>query len=208
MNLRRNILISLAAFILTIIAYLYIDAPLGLWIDSHVRSQKLLQEYTSNIPDLLLLSVILLSGLSWAGYFYLKSRGIQNSHRVFFLITGLVLPISFVVKTLLKLMFGRVETRLWLQGEIPDGMHWFAGGNGFDGFPSGHMLVFATLFIGLWQFYPRYLVLWLITWLGLSVALMLTNYHFLSDVIAGSYFGALVYCCVSFAVIRRRMHNH
>ncbi|HSH72624.1 MAG TPA: phosphatase PAP2 family protein [Methylophilaceae bacterium] len=205
MQLKNTILISFAALLMSVASYLYMDEPLAIWIDLNVRSHKLINIYTSDIPDLLLLSVIVLSTLSWAAYFYLKSRGIKNKHRVFFLITGIALPLSFIVKTLLKLVFGRIETRIWLTDHSLDGMHWFSGENGFDGFPSGHMVVFTTFFVGLWQFYPLYRDLYLVTWLGLAIALMLTNYHFLSDVIAGSYFGALICCSVIYITSRRHI---
>jgi membrane-associated phospholipid phosphatase len=203
MNL-KSITHTWAAVVVVVISFLHLDAPLAIWIDLHVRSHGAFQIYTSNIPDLLLLSVIILSTLSWVGYFYLKGRGIQNIHRQFFLIMGTVLPLSFVLKTLLKMAFGRIETRIWLTDNSLDGMHWFAGGEGFDGFPSGHMLVFSTLFLALWKFYPRYRSACLVVWLALGSALILTNYHFLSDVLAGGYFGCLLYYSINYMMQFRR----
>lgn len=195
---QKSITLTWVAVVTVVISFLHLDAPLAIWIDLHVRSHGAFQIYTSNIPDMLLLSVIILSTVSWVGYFYLKGRGIQNIHRQFFLIMGTVLPLSFFLKTLLKLVFGRIETRIWLTDNSLDGMHWFAGGDGFDGFPSGHMLVFSTLFLGLWKFYPRYRSAYLTVWLALGSALILTNYHFLSDVIAGGYLGCLLYCSINY----------
>ena len=59
------------------------------------------------------------------------------------------------------------------------------------------MLVLTPLFIALWHFYPRYRLYYGIAGLCLGAALIVTEYHFLSDVIAGACIGAAVYLVVS-----------
>jgi membrane-associated phospholipid phosphatase len=54
------------------------------------------------------------------------------------------------------------------------------------------MAVFTVLAAALWRFYPRYKFLYLLLVLVLAIALITTNYHFLSDVIAGAYLGVIV----------------
>lgn len=200
--------VSIAALLLSAVSYLYLDAPIAIWIDENIRSHAGFHAYTSDIPDFLPLSVIVISAFSWAGYWYLRSAKIFTEQRYFFLVVGLVLPLSFVVKTLLKLVFGRIETRIWLTDHSLDGMHWFGGGDGLDGFPSGHTLVYITLFFAFWQFYPKYRFLYLVGLISMAIALILTNYHFLSDVISGAYFGWVVYGAVNLAVIARQRLSH
>ncbi|HEX9137433.1 MAG TPA: phosphatase PAP2 family protein, partial [Nitrospirota bacterium] len=72
------------------------------------------------------------------------------------------------------------------------GFHWFIGGGDLNAFPSGHMSVLTPLIISLWRFYPRYRTFFLALGLALGGALIMTNSHFLSDVIAGAYLGLLV----------------
>lgn len=109
----------------------------------------------------------------------------------FFLITYAV-PASYIVKSVLKYIFGKTNTREWLLRAEPYGFHWFHGGEGYSGFPSGHMAVFTVLAAALWRFYPSYKPLYLLLTLILAFALITTNYHFLSDVIAGAYMGVIV----------------
>ena len=80
----------------------------------------------------------------------------------------------------------------WLQKPQLYGFHWFHGGGFYDGFPSWHMAVFAALIAALWRFYPRCRSICLFFLLALASALIVTNYHFLGDVLAGAYLGVLV----------------
>jgi len=187
---------SLAALILVVFSIWQLDFPLSAWIGKFL-SANALDVKTSNIPDLLLIVVIVLTSLSWGVYFWLRSQNIRDQRTLLCRITGTVLPLSFGIKTVLKWVFGRAETRYWLSDPSMYGFHWFAGTDGFRGFPSGHMLVLTPLFLAMWHFYPRYRLNYGVVWFCLAVALIATGYHFLSDVIAGAYIGALVYLSVS-----------
>lgn len=190
---------ALAALVLVVLSMRLLDLPLAAWFAGYLRSNALYAR-TSDIPDLLLITSLILTTLSWVGYFYLSGRNIHDRRTLFCQVTGTVLPLSFGLKTFLKWLFGRTETRTWLWDPNSYGFHWFAGMEGFRGFPSGHMLVFTPLFLALWHFYPRYRLYYGVVWFCLSAALIATDYHFLSDVLAGAYIGALVYLTVSRAL--------
>lgn len=181
---------------LIVLCMLLLDLPLAAWIAGYLRSYAPYVK-TSNIPDLLLLFVLILTSLSWMVYFYLVRRNIHDRRTLFCRVTGTVLPLSFGMKTVLKWVFGRTETRTWLSDPSLYGFHWFAGTEGSQGFPSGHMLVFTPLFLALWHFYPRYRPYYGVVWFCLGAALITTEYHFLSDVLAGAYIGVVVYLTVS-----------
>lgn len=196
----KEILFSaLAALILVVLSMRLLDLPLAAWIAGYLMAYAPYVK-TSNIPDLLLITVVILTSLSWMVYFYLAHRNIHDQRTLFCRVTGTVLPVSFGVKTVLKWIFGRTETRTWLSDPSLYGFHWFNGTEGFQGFPSGHMLVFTPLFMALWYFYPRYRLYYGVVWFCLGGALITTEYHFLSDVLAGAYIGAAVYLAVSRAV--------
>ena len=57
------------------------------------------------------------------------------------------------------------------------------------------MAVFTALIIALWRFYPRYRPAYAGFLSVLALALIVTDYHFLSDVIAGAYLGLIVHFC-------------
>jgi membrane-associated phospholipid phosphatase len=195
-QVKEIIPVSLAALLLIVLSMQFWDLPLAAWIAEYLGAYAPSIK-TSNIPDLLLLSVVILTSLSWVGYFYLVSRNIHDRRILLCRVTGTALPLSFVLKTILKWLFGRTETRLWLSDHSLYGFHWFAGMAGFRGFPSGHMLVFTPLFLALWHYYPRYRLYYGVVWFCLGVALIMTEYHFLGDVLAGACMGVVVYRAVS-----------
>jgi membrane-associated phospholipid phosphatase len=171
------------------------DLQLAVWVAGYLTDYAPVIEH-SNIPDLLMITVVILTSLSWTAYFYLVQRNIHDQNTIFCCVMGTVMPLSFGVKTVMKWLFGRIETRTWLSDPNLYGFHWFNGSEGFQGFPSGHMLVFTPMFLALWHFNPRYRLYYGMAWFCLGVALITTEYHFLSDVIAGAYIGAILYLAV------------
>lgn len=145
----------------------------------------------SSLPDLLLPIVVGVSAFCWAGYFLLSKT---NDPRALVLKSlGTSLPIAYLAKDILKWIFGRTNTRTWLEQPDLYAFHWLHGSRDFQGFPSGHMLVLTPIFMALWATFPRFRPLVLFTGLSLAIALMITEYHFLADVIAGTYLGFLVH---------------
>jgi len=130
--------------------------------------------------------------VGWAIYFYLRYSGISSSHREFFELVGITVPVSFVLKFYLQDVFGAPGPREWFHDPGRWGFHWFEGGGYLASFPSGHMAVFTPLMIALGRFYPKYRKVFLGLWLSLAAALVVTNSHFLSDVIGGAYVGVIV----------------
>lgn len=169
----------------------WIDHPLSRWIAQALQAWSIYDRAT-HVPDQLLLLVGLITGLSWLAYLLWRSDQAHRLHARLGRLVGTTLPLAFALKSGLKGVFGRTETHAWLAG-VPDGFHWFAGVAGTVGFPSGHMLVLSPLFMACWQCWPRYRVVCGAAWLGLAGALMITEYHFLSDVLAGTSIGILVH---------------
>jgi PAP2 superfamily len=57
------------------------------------------------------------------------------------------------------------------------------------------MAVFSVVVFALWLYYPRYRLSTGVFLLGLALALISTDYHFVSDMIAGVYLGWVVHYC-------------
>ena len=95
-------------------------------------------------------------------------------------------------ETILQNTFGRSSTKMWLLYHQPPQFYWFQSHDGYGCFPSGHMTVFTALLMLLGGLYPRLRWLWILALCALALALIATDYHFLSDVIAGAYLGMIV----------------
>ena len=151
---------------------------------------------TSSLPDILLLIVIIISLPAAVLYFWRKRKSLLDAQTRLLGFLALTLPTAYIVKSVLKILSGRVETRYWLHHQQVYEFHWLHGGDNFNGFPSGHMIVFATLFAAI----ARYIAgqkLFCYSLLGiLALLLVTTNYHFVGDVISGLYIGLLLESCM------------
>lgn len=196
MNAPEKIRLSAGGFLLASVLVVFssefLDARIALGFDRLLRSDPLLAHYTSRIPDLLLPAVLVLSGAMWAMYLRRVRRGSRDKKTRFFLLSGTAMPVAYVTKEVLKYLFGRMNTRAWLENPVDLSFHWFHGGGQYASFPSGHMAVFAALAGACWLFFPKYRVACLAVMIALGFAMVATDYHYLSDVIAGGYLGLVI----------------
>lgn len=193
---------SLLVASLTLLCVHFIDVPVALFVKNYLYANPRWSKLTSNLPDLLLMVVLITTLVGFSIYLIRVKKGIYDELTDFAKIVTWAGPVSFVVKHFLKFVFGRYNTRRWVEDPSLYGFYWFQRRPGCDGFPSGHMVVLVTLLAALWRFYPRSRPFCLITGSLLAIALVTTNYHYVSDVIAGTFIGVLVE-----AVAFRVLHN-
>jgi membrane-associated phospholipid phosphatase len=183
------------AIILTIIVWAvificikYLDTEIAIRIMRFIRSIRTIHKATENIPDLLPYLVGIGTVLMWIIYLYRTHEKRIDVKTKFLQLAGVTLPVAYLIKTFLQFAFGRTNTRLWLTANKPLLFNWFHG-IGFGCFPSGHMTAFTAFGTAVLFYFPQYRkpVLIILTFLG--AALIATDYHFLSDVIAGAYLG-------------------
>jgi membrane-associated phospholipid phosphatase len=177
--------------LVVLISWRFLDAWIALHAREMLKSNFLFQTSTLNIPDVLFMLVCIGSVLVWGRYLVLRRQGITNEQSRFCQIAGTAVPLAFFLKWLFKFIFGRTNTRVWIVNQVNDDFHWFNGGGDYSSFPSGHMMVFTAFFFALWPFYPRYRLISVVLMLILAAALVTTDYHYLSDVIAGAYLGMI-----------------
>jgi membrane-associated phospholipid phosphatase len=183
-----------AVILSALVSWRFLDTWIALRVMELLKFSSLSLSSIVDIPDALFQIVFIGSGLLWIIYLILRRRGIDNQLSRFTQLAGSVLPLTYLLKWFFKYVFGRINTRVWLANQVSDEFHWFHGGGDYSGFPSGHMAVFSAFFAAAWFFYPRCRSISIGILLILAVALVATNYHFLSDVIAGAYLGLIVTC--------------
>ncbi len=152
----------------------------------------MLSRYGSDLPDLLLPGSVLFTITSWVVYSRLDRRRNDSACRSFFHLTGWTVPAAFLAKTAFKDIFGGITTCYWLLHREQFGFHWFTSRDEFSGFPSGHMVVFTVITLALWRYFPRSRYAGVLFLFLLAAALIVTDYHFLSDVTAGALLAILV----------------
>lgn len=194
MNWQKKIIGSaILAGLLVVGSYYFLDKEIALFVKRVLASNARFSIFSADLPDLLFPTVCAIAGVAWAAYYYYARKGVYNKHTRFFLLIASAVPAAFFLKSILKLVVGRIDTRFWLRHPDIKEFHWFHGVGHYNGFPSGHMAVFSILGIALWRFYPRYRPAYGGFLALLALTLIATNYHFLGDVIAGAYLGLLVY---------------
>jgi membrane-associated phospholipid phosphatase len=187
-QLLRFIGLSIAAGLASLLGYEKLDRPIALFFARQLQAHPLLGKATANIPDLLPTLVVVATAALLLFYLFGRKEPLSR-HRPFFLAGATALPVTFLLKEFFQFLFSRIGTRLWLQDCGFMGFNWFSPDTDFRGFPSGHMAVATALLTVVWGYYPRSRPAVAASLLLLAFALVATDYHFLSDVIAGAYTG-------------------
>ncbi len=186
-----------AIILLCVLCYFFVDRPVAIFMDqlnSRFVGGSTLDN--ANLMSILTSLVYLLVTFIMVGYAYERLFKNKNTQFVRCLgLSSLATCIAYFVKTNLQFFFGRMSPRydnshalLFTRHDGLYGFHFFSGGS----FPSGHMSVFTAALLIPCFFYPK--LKWLIypALFVLAFLMIFCNYHFLSDVIAGTYLGAFI----------------
>jgi membrane-associated phospholipid phosphatase len=207
MKLNTFAIHSISALVIVTGCHYYLDTFVAHSVEHLHLSAPLLAKNSAHIPDLLFQSVCIITAIASACYLLRAKKGLFTRSTLFFHLIAYAVPIAFILKLCLKFIFGRITTKAWLVHPELYGFNWFHGRGMYDGFPSGHMLVFTTLIAAFWRFFPRYRYPCIMIVLLLGSALIATNYHFLGDVIAGVYLGIFVEAGTNQALQHQRRHD-
>lgn len=185
----------IASFVLTVIlvvvCYLWVDRPVALL--AHETSRLvLLVPLPRRIP-------VLGAPLAGAALLALALRAVMRRPLTRAYVVLLLCTVSFFVaeglKTYLKAAFGRTWPESWMGPNISfirDGAYGFDpfhGGPAYTDFPSGHMMVVCAVVTVLWFCYPKFRPFYILCALVTATLLVVTNFHFVSDLIAGTFLG-------------------
>jgi membrane-associated phospholipid phosphatase len=192
MTAMQRWLLSLLVTVLAVVAsYLWLDRSIALLVHVQLPHHEAFALLT-HIPDPFVpLAVIAFVSL---GLSTLSGR-VLSKRQTTALVCSISLIVAEVTKNQLKFIFGRTWPETWVQNNpsfIRDGaygINLFHGGAGYASFPSGHSAVTCAVISVLWNLYPNLRAVYLIVVFAVAIGLIGANYHFLSDVIAGSFVG-------------------
>jgi membrane-associated phospholipid phosphatase len=176
------------------VCYAWVDRPVAWFVfQHHVDGHRILKWLTYPPPILqawipLMLTVLVLGA---------ARRPLRRTGgMIVAACVGVVLADQF--RESLMFVFGRYWPETWINnnpsliGTDAYGFHPFHAGSAYGSFPSGHAARLGALAGVLWHALPRWR--WLTVAVGalMCLALVGMNFHFMSDVIAGAWLGAVV----------------
>ena len=185
---------ALTCALLVGIAVVWLDRPIATFVHAQFQD-KTIFDRMQKLPEILpgaaaviLAGLVLAAAVGWRG----------GATCEVLVRCGLSLLAAAAIKDQLKFLFGRTWPETWINNNpsfIKDGVFGFFplhGGPGWAAFPSGHMSAITSVLAVLWVKWPQLRWLWALLWLDVAVGLIGADYHWLSDIVAGSFLGAAV----------------
>jgi membrane-associated phospholipid phosphatase len=196
-SLLRSTLIALAICAgLVALGYFFVDRPVAFWVHDHGIAKCFVLKWITYAPPLL---------ETWAPLVLVlvmirRALGPVTKLEWTCFTAALALLVSDEFRESLAAVFGRDWPETWrdnnpsLIANDAYGFHWFRTGSDYGSFPSGHMARTVGAAAVLWVAFPQGAVRWCVVAISVAMAVSLLgmNYHFVSDVIAGSFLGAIV----------------
>jgi membrane-associated phospholipid phosphatase len=169
----------------------FVDRPVADYVQTHLRQTALFDWMTralGPLPVVLILALVFLLG---AGCCALDGRALSSWTQAPLLCSWSVVW-SLSATTVLKHIFGRSSPDpLYVVRRI-DEFHWLHGGPGYEAFPSGTTAITAAILSVVWIRVPRLRTLCGLLFAFVSSALVITNGHWVADVLGGGFLGASV----------------
>lgn len=181
---RRVYYLSFIVFIVAYVSYLFFDRPLALFFNAlkdgdFYRFARILTDAGDALYPLIIIIVV------W-GFFRQRNPVIAVKS----LYVLWVIVVSGIIVNVLKIVFGRFRPR-YLVNDGFYGFEWFEFGYRYASFPSGHSATAFGIGFALALMFPRYRVLHCLVWGFIAFTRVIVGAHFLSDVVVGSFIGAL-----------------
>jgi membrane-associated phospholipid phosphatase len=188
-------------------AYVLADRPIASFMFQHAHDSRGPFVALTHLDDVL--EFLAMCGLAWSLWISGTSSAFGDRGRIV-LRASLALLAAMGVKELLKLAFGRTWPETFTCGNpsfIRDaafGFTPFHGGAGWGAFPSGHETVACAVAGCLWVLVPRLRPLWAALAFLVGLGLLVADYHWLSDILAGGLVGWMIGAFVAKVDLSRR----
>jgi membrane-associated phospholipid phosphatase len=166
-----------------------VDRPVADSVQAHLRQTALFAWTTRALGLLPLVLILVLVFLLGAGCRALDGRPLGAWTRTPLLCSWSVVW-SLSATIVLKHIVGRSSADpLYVVRRVYE-FHWLHGSPGYDAFPSGATAIAAALLSVVWIRVPRLRAVCGLVLAVVSLALIITNGHWVSDVLGGGFLGA------------------
>ncbi len=198
-------LILIGAALLVLFSIEFLDQPIATWSHDHLHEMVAFHWLTWIVDPLVPAAVALLLGCGLASL-----AGWRPGPRMRLAIACAVAAlVAVTIKEYLKLAFGRTWPETWTNNNpswISNGTYgffWFHGGQGWASFPSGHITLISAPMAVLWREWTALRLLWGGLVALVAIGLLGSDFHFLGDIIAGTYLGTACGFGMAALIIRR-----
>jgi membrane-associated phospholipid phosphatase len=195
--LRRTLIVVALCTAAVLVCYFWIDRPVAFFIyRHHINTIQVFRWLTYPPPEVQNWSALMLTVLVVR-----RAWGPFMRWQKVLLVACLTLIVADDFRVSLGDVFGRYWPETWthdnpsLIGTGTYGFHPFQRGDDIGSFPSGHacrILGFAAVWLIAMPGSRRVQVVTVILCVPMLVSLVAMNYHFVSDVVAGSVLGGLI----------------
>lgn len=178
---------TILALIVVVCVIHFVDRPLAQAASGFDAFRPALTNSTVTLPVMIAMAVV---GVA-LGAVYLLAQKSMPKWVTAAMLAGIALAWSTcLIEFVLKPAFGRTIPSVFLAGG-PYGFFWFQHGDEYGSFPSGHSDQAASILSVLWTYYPAWRWAYLAAFLALACALVIGEWHYLGDILAGGYIGAV-----------------
>ncbi|MEN6452569.1 MAG: phosphatase PAP2 family protein [Thermoguttaceae bacterium] len=190
--MKMTIVVAVTAAMVAV-CYHFVDRPVAWFVHQHSPLLCGLLLWPPRVSDVLKFAAPPAIALVFLWWLVRRNGRLQ---RVLLAISCNVI-VTTLIKQFLKWSCGRYWPETWKNGNpslIRDnayGFHPFHSGVAYESFPSGHAAVICSVLSILWLAYPRWRWCYAIFGAAVCVSMVGTNYHFVSDVVAGAVLGSM-----------------
>jgi len=192
--------IILSVLVAVVWGYLYGDLQIANYF--HDRSDSFIVHFFHKITIIGQSEYYIIPSLIL--YFYYKNRDMITAQKALFVLNSVVL--SAVVAWVFKIIFGRFRPSFYFD-DGRYGFDYFHLMHNLTSFPSGHSATVFSLAVAFSALFPRYrFAFWMIALMvALSRAVIVR--HFFSDVVFGSFIGAVSAYYLYQFIYKKRFEN-
>jgi membrane-associated phospholipid phosphatase len=177
--------------VVILLCIFYVDRPVADFVNTHVRSTSL----WAYLSDLLAPPVAFVAGaglltLLASGCVLLSGRALPDWSATPILCSWSIVW-ALAAQAIFKDIFGRASTTTYVQNHLYE-FRYFHASSDWNSFPSGTATVATAITAVLWGSIPGTRIYGVLSVATIAVLLVLTNGHWVSDVIAGILLGAYI----------------
>jgi len=188
----RSWLLALAATVIAVIVCMvYVDRPVADFVEQHLRHTAFWNVVAIALSPISFIVLAALFFLLCCGARMLSGRQLARWTRVPLLCSWATMW-AVAAEIIFKRIFGRGWPDPTYAQEHLYGFHWLHGTPHWDSLPSGTAAISCAILAVLWSQSPRWRAGGFLIITLLNLAVIVNNYHWVSDVVAGAFLGSTI----------------